>query len=125
PAVFGADLILVIALSVVTGVGYHWIFLNRLPDFWPYVAIGALAFTNFSAVLAARGDYRVSNLINFRRQARDVTLVWGGVLLLLLGLAFSLKVTEGYSRGSTMAFFALGLLTLLAWRGVLARILTK
>ncbi len=43
PAVIGADLVLVIALSVVTGVGYHWIFLNRLPDIWPYVAIGALA----------------------------------------------------------------------------------
>ena len=102
PAVFAADLVLVAALSLLAGFGYHWISLDRVPDIEPYLAIGVLAFSNFSAILAARGDYRFRNLVDFRRQAKDVALIWTGVFLILLGIAFSLKVTESYSRGATI-----------------------
>jgi Undecaprenyl-phosphate glucose phosphotransferase len=125
PAVFGADLVLVAALSVATGLGYHWIFLDRIPDIGPYLAVGVLAFSNFSALLAARGDYRFRNLVNFRRQARDITLIWTSVFLVLLGIAFSLKVAESYSRGATIGFFGIGLASLVAWRGALAFLLAK
>ncbi len=94
PAVFGADLIIVATLSLLTGLGYHWVFFDRIPDVGPYLAIGMLTFSNFSAILAARGDYRFRNLVNFRRQAQDVTLIWTGVFLILLGIAFLLKVEE-------------------------------
>src|SRR5271169_3702052 len=70
PAVFCADLIIVAALSILTGLGYHWIFFDRIPDVGPYIGIGVLTFSNFSAILAARGDYRFRNLVNFRRQAQ-------------------------------------------------------
>ena len=79
--------------------------------------------TNLSAILAARGNYRVDNLANFFRQARDLTLAWSGVFLVLLGAAALLKVAEEFSRGATLTFFALGLLGMIAWRGLLARFL--
>jgi undecaprenyl-phosphate galactose phosphotransferase/putative colanic acid biosynthesis UDP-glucose lipid carrier transferase len=74
--------------------------------------------------LLARGDYRVRNLVNFRRQARDIVMVWSGVFLVLLGVAFSLKIAETFSRGATISFFTVGLGAVLAWRAVLARYLT-
>jgi hypothetical protein len=94
PAVFAADLILVTTLSVLSGVGYHWIFLNTVPGLETFLAVGVLIFSNFSAILVARGDYRTYNLVNFRRQARDVTLTWTAVFLVILGVAFSLKGTS-------------------------------
>ena len=44
PAVFGADLIIVATLSLLTGLGYHWVFFDLIPDVGPYFAIGVLTF---------------------------------------------------------------------------------
>src|SRR6202034_1073790 len=84
-------------------------------------AIGLLAYIIVAAILAAVGDYRLSNLLDYYRQARDLTLIWTGVLLLLLGVAFSLKVQENFSRGATFTFFLLGLFVMIIWRGWLAK----
>ena len=101
--------------------GFSW----QLPAIEPYVAIGVLASINVSAVLAARGDYRVINLTSFYRQAREVMIVWSGVCLVLIGVAFLLKIGEEFSRGATLSFFVLGLGTMLVWRGVLAQFLGR
>jgi undecaprenyl-phosphate galactose phosphotransferase/putative colanic acid biosynthesis UDP-glucose lipid carrier transferase len=86
-------------------------------------AIGVLTFTNVSAVLAARGDYRVNNLVRFYHQARHVAIIWTGVFLVLVGVAFLLKVAESFSRGAVLTFFTLGLSGMIAWRGVVAHFL--
>jgi undecaprenyl-phosphate galactose phosphotransferase/putative colanic acid biosynthesis UDP-glucose lipid carrier transferase len=87
--------------------------------------MGVLVFANFSAISAAREGYRTKNLVNFRRQARENSVIWTGVFLTLLGIAFSLKVTESFSRGATLTFFAVGLSGIVAWRGWLARVLAE
>jgi Undecaprenyl-phosphate glucose phosphotransferase len=125
PAVFAVDLLLVVAISVLTGVGYHWIFLGELGSVETFLGMGVLVFANFSAISAARGSYRTKNLVNFRRQGREVSVIWTGVFLILLGIAFSLKVTETFSRGATLTFFAIGLSGIIAWRGLLARLLAE
>ena len=123
PAVVVIDLVLIISIGVLAGVAYQWSFLGIVPGIGKYAAIGVLAFTNLSAILAARGDYRVDNLANFFRQARDLTLAWSGVFLVLLGTAALLKVAEEFSRGAILSFFLLGLLGMLVWRGFLAQFL--
>jgi Undecaprenyl-phosphate glucose phosphotransferase len=125
PAVIAADLIIVVAISLLSGIGYNWIFLGVVPitATQTYTAIGVLTFTNVSAVLAARGDYRVNNLIRFYQQARRVAIVWTGIFLVLVGVAFSLKIAENFSRGAAFTFFALGLGGMIAWRGVVAQFL--
>ena len=123
PAVVAIDLVLIVSIGVLAGVAYQWSFLGVVPGIGKYAAIGVLAFTNLSAILAARGDYRVDNLANFFRQARDLTLAWSGVFLVLLGTAALLKVAEEFSRGAILSFFVLGLLGMLVWRGFLAQFL--
>jgi Undecaprenyl-phosphate glucose phosphotransferase len=125
PAAFAVDLFLVVAISMLTGVGYHWISLGTFGSVETFLGMGVLVFANFSAISVARGVYRTKNLVNFRRQAREVSVIWTGVFLILLGIAFSLKVAQSFSRGATLTFFAVGLSGVIAWRGLLARQLTE
>ena len=118
PIAFTVDTILVVAVSLLAGIGYNYFFLSCLPAanaIQIYAAIGVLTLTNVSAILAARGDYRVSNLVSFYRQARDLTIIWTGVFLILVGVAFSLKLSASFSRGATLTFFALGLAGMIVW----------
>jgi len=126
PITFTVDIILVVAISLLAGIGYNYFFLGLIPAanaIQTYAATGVLTLTNVSAILAARGDYRVSNLVSFYRQARDLTLIWTGVFLIFVGVAFSLKVSANFSRAATLAFFVLGLGGMIAWRRFLAQVL--
>jgi undecaprenyl-phosphate galactose phosphotransferase/putative colanic acid biosynthesis UDP-glucose lipid carrier transferase len=126
PIAFTVDIILVVAISLLAGIGYNYFFLGLLPAanaIQVDAAIGVLTLTNVCAILAARGDYRVSNLVNFYRQARDLTMIWAGVFFILVGVAFSLKASANFSRGATLMFFALGLAGMIAWRRFVAQVL--
>jgi Undecaprenyl-phosphate glucose phosphotransferase len=126
PITFTVDIILVVAVSLVAGIGYNYFLLDLIPAanaIQTYAAISVLTLTNVSAILAARGDYRVSNLVSFYRQARDLTIIWTGVFFILIGVAFSLKVSANFSLGATLTFFALGLGAMIAWRRFLAQVL--
>lgn len=125
PAVITTDVLLIIAASVASGIGYHWLFLGRVPNAVPYIAIGALAAFNFSAIEFASGAYRVTSLLDGRRESRHVVLTLCAVFLVLLGVAFSLKMETSVSRGATFGFFGIGTLFLVVWRGVLARLINN
>jgi undecaprenyl-phosphate galactose phosphotransferase/putative colanic acid biosynthesis UDP-glucose lipid carrier transferase len=125
PVVLAVDFILLLCASVFAGIGYHWFFLGGIPNTGPYVAIGALAGLNVTTTLAAAGAYKFQTLLNIKRQARVVSVVWICVFLILLGIAFVLKVGEALSRGATLGFFAIGLTGLLVWRDLVARLLAN
>ena len=65
------------------------------------------------------------NLTSFYRQAREVAIVWSGVCLVLIGVAFLLKMADEFSRGATLSFFVLGLGSMLVWRRFLARFVER
>jgi Undecaprenyl-phosphate glucose phosphotransferase len=125
PTVIAIDIAIAVAACVIGGFGYNWILLGQITAVQPHLAIGLLASINISAVLAARGDYRVINLINFYRQAREVALTWSGVCLVLISVAFLLKMADEFSRGATLSFFLLGLGSMIFWRRFLARFLGR
>jgi undecaprenyl-phosphate galactose phosphotransferase/putative colanic acid biosynthesis UDP-glucose lipid carrier transferase len=125
PFVLAVDFILLLCASVIAGICYHWFFLGGIPNAGPYVAIGALAGLNVTTTLAAAGAYKFQSLLNIKRQARVVTAIWICVFLILLGIAFALKVGEALSRGATLGFFVTGLAGLLVWRDFVAYLLAK
>jgi undecaprenyl-phosphate galactose phosphotransferase/putative colanic acid biosynthesis UDP-glucose lipid carrier transferase len=125
PAVLAVDFALLVCASIVAGIGYHWIFLNQVPDPGPYVAIGALAALNLTTTLMALSAYKLQSLISLKHQARKVMLVWVIVFLALLSVAFTLKIGEALSRGATLGFFVIGLVFLFLWRSTLERLLQK
>jgi undecaprenyl-phosphate galactose phosphotransferase/putative colanic acid biosynthesis UDP-glucose lipid carrier transferase len=110
---------------VAAGIGYQWMFLNTVGSVERFFGIGLLIIANFSAISAARGNYQPRNLVNFKRQIREVTLTWGFVCFILLAVAFSLKIGETFSRGSTITLFVLGWSAILAWRGLLSHLLVQ
>jgi undecaprenyl-phosphate galactose phosphotransferase/putative colanic acid biosynthesis UDP-glucose lipid carrier transferase len=124
-AVIVADLFIVIATSVIAGVGYHWVFLGNSGHIQTFLGVGFLVFFNFSAISVARGDYRVLRLLDFRRELRDTTRYWAFVCFVLLTVAFALKTTETLSRGATLTFFVVGWAFMVAWRGALAQFLAR
>jgi len=125
PTVIGIDCILIVSASLLTGFGYSVAFLDYIPGITPYLGIGVLAFSNFAAILGTKGAYQFHNLANLKRQIYDVLAIWTVVFLILLGVAFSLKIGETLSRGATFGFFILGVSSLLVWRGILAHLLAK
>ena len=121
PMAIAVDMIVVVGISLLSGIVYHFSFFGAVGGLQSYLAFGVLTFAILAAALAIRGDYRVSNLVSFKHQARDLLFIWSGVFLLLLGVVFSLKAGESLSRGATFVFFVLGLAGMIVWRGVLAR----
>jgi Undecaprenyl-phosphate glucose phosphotransferase len=111
-----SDLFLIIGLSVLTGIAYHLAVSSQIGEIETFFAVGALTAVNFSAILAARGAYQPENLANYWKQLRETTNIWLFAFFLLSMVAFSLKVSETYSRGATLTFFAVGWLAIAGWR---------
>jgi Undecaprenyl-phosphate glucose phosphotransferase len=119
PTVILFEFLVVLLASLFGGIGYHLVFFGSVGDIRTFVGVGLLVFVNVSAISAARGNYRPNSLLNFPRQVREVTLGWTFVCLMLLVVAFSFKITEEYSRGTSLAFFVFGWSAVVAWRKIL------
>jgi undecaprenyl-phosphate galactose phosphotransferase/putative colanic acid biosynthesis UDP-glucose lipid carrier transferase len=119
------DLVVILLASIVSGVEYQWLFLDTVGDVATYLALGALVFANFFAVTSAQQNYRPTNLINLGRQFRYVTLNWLFIFFVLTAVAFTLKIATNFSRGSTISFFIVGLTSLLIFRALIARYLSR
>lgn len=117
------DVALILITSVLTGTAYHLTFLNQTGPLETFLSVGAIVCVNFSAILAARGDYRPQNLCDFWKQLRETAGVWAFVFLLLCAVAFSLKIGDAYSRGATLTFFVVGGIAITVWRWAIARLI--
>ena len=116
-AVLTADVILILAASLVCSIGYQWMATgDDLAHVAAFVGVGIIVAVNFTAIMAARQNYRLKNLALFARQARDTIIIWSGVYGMLAVAGFTMKVSNQFSRGSAILFFAGGLTTLLPWR---------
>lgn len=101
----------------------HWLYLDDflMPErYWFVVLVSlllsALLFPRFSLYLAWRG----SSLLD---EAWRLLLAWGGVLLGLMGLAFTTKTGVEYSRGWFILWSAFGAVHLVVARSVLRTVL--
>jgi hypothetical protein len=122
-AVICSDAVLILTASVLTGVLYHFAFLDSVGTMTAFVSVGTLTFVIFSAILTARANYRLEALTNFWKQVRETTATWLFVFFVLLAVAFSFKVSEEYSRGAILAFFAVGWAAIIAWRLAVAHLI--
>jgi len=118
-----SDAVLILTTSVLSGIVYYLIVFDRVGPIETFLGIGFLSSVNFTAILAARAAYRPQNLAKFWKEARETTAVWLFVCFVLLAAAFSLKISETYSRGATLTFFVVGLATITVSRWVIARFL--
>ncbi|HVX76012.1 MAG TPA: undecaprenyl-phosphate glucose phosphotransferase [Bradyrhizobium sp.] len=115
-----ADYVFIVAASAFFSFAYHWFFTGDLNHERAFFSIGIIVAANFTAIMAARRNYRLKNLTLLGRQARDTIVIWFGVSGTLTVVAFTLKISDEFSRGAATLFFVGGLLILLSWRYLVA-----
>src|SRR5882724_2126717 len=100
-AVLIADVVLIVAASLIGSFSYHWITSGDLGNVTAFAGLGLVVAINFVAIMAARRTYRLKSLTQFTRQARDTLIIWSSLCGLLAVVGFSMKVSSEFSRGST------------------------
>jgi Undecaprenyl-phosphate glucose phosphotransferase len=114
--VFAGDFVMLLVSSVVSGIIYHELILGQPGDVATFFGVACAVFSYLSIFLAYRGSYSVVNLSRQLHQVREISLAWLVVFLVLVTLAFLLKVGPNLSRGATIVFFFCGWAELLCWR---------
>lgn len=119
----GGDAIIVVASSIGGGVGYHFLALDSLSSFEVelYFGIGLIASLAYAFVAWHLGLYRLSSLLQARRDFGQIGTAWLFVILVLAVVLFLFKLGSQISRGSTIAFVVIAIILLIGWRRYLKR----
>ena len=121
PLVLAADVIAIVATAVLTGAAYHGVVYGEAGDIVYFFEVGAVAATIFVLPNIFRGEYALPNYFSFRPHVRRSLQLWHVTFLCLLALGFVTKVTDVYSRGATILFYATGFPALMLMRYALVR----
>ena len=119
------DVVVVLGASMLTGIAYNLLSTGESGPIETFFGVGALTALNFSAISAARGLYQPPAFTNLRKQLSEISFIWLLVFFLLSLAAFSLKISETYSRGATLTFFAVGWSSVAVWRAIVSRFIAR
>ena len=119
------DCTLIIAAAPIAGVLYHLIALGTFGDVIQFAAVGTLVSALVVPILSLRGSPGTGELFSPHKQMWDVVTSWIAALLLLLVLAFALKISDTFSRGFVITFVIIGLAALLGRRVIWQRVIQK
>ena len=120
-----ADIFLIVIAGIVCSVAYYWTISGGTEDLTQYVGVSFIIAANFSAIMTARQNYHLKRLIRPAKQIREVIIVWSGTYGLLAAVAFTMKISGDFSRGSLLLFFAGGLTSLVISRWFIAGIVSR
>ncbi|UVO27603.1 undecaprenyl-phosphate glucose phosphotransferase [Bradyrhizobium arachidis] len=115
------DIALVIVSAIGCAVGYHLATASAVGKVAIYAAASTLVAINFALLITVQDGYRLKTITNLPRTFRMTLATWTGVFGALLAVAFTMKVSNEFSRASTISFYLVGLSVLLIWKAVAAR----
>jgi Undecaprenyl-phosphate glucose phosphotransferase len=108
------DAMVISLSSVFGGFVYPWLSDLPLPDLSAYFALGLIASLVHIVRLSATGYYEFERAAKPNVETIDVLVSWFATGLILVFFAFLLKISDTFSRGSFLIFWAItpvGLLT--------------
>jgi Undecaprenyl-phosphate glucose phosphotransferase len=111
-----SDFALLLAASIVAGVGYHYLVFQVEGNIEAFVAVGGYCGLIFVLVSKLLSLYQPNSLLSVRTQIRGVFVAWTAAFFLVTSLLFLLKTGENYSRGATVGFGLFAFVLLLASR---------
>jgi putative colanic acid biosynthesis UDP-glucose lipid carrier transferase len=124
PLAMLCDATIIVAMSVMSGVVYHWETLGTTGDLEKFGGFAAIVAALFLAVGKNRGIYELTALLSLKTQVWKIAVIWAGIFLFLTSVAFAMKVGGDFSRGATLSFAVSGLAVLIiaraGWRVYLA-----
>lgn len=111
-----SDALVIVAASVLGGIGYHLAIAGPIPAVMPYCTVGLLASFLYILRMSGTGHYELSESVKPQVEIGSILLCWMTTGLLLVFLAFLLKFGVDYSRGAFVAFYFVSPVGLLAVR---------
>jgi putative colanic acid biosynthesis UDP-glucose lipid carrier transferase len=128
PLAMALDALLIFSMSILSGVAYHFGAIGLPGEVAQFSGFASVVAVLFIALVKNRGLYELTELLNLKLQLREITLAWGAIFLFLTGVAFTMKIGDEFSRGTTLIFAGSGFLGLTSarifWRIFLADSLT-
>ena len=116
-----ADCAVIIAIAVLMGAIYHLAAYGDSGPWASFFEIGCVATSIFVLPGVIHGDYALPNYLTFKPHVRRVFTLWNIMFLCLLTLGFLAKMTDVYSRGTMILFYAGGLPAILVARYALVQ----
>ena len=118
PIAMACDAIVILFMSIASGVAYHLYALDGFGNVLKFAGLAAVVALLFVALAKSNHLYDVSQLLTLRTQIRLVALKWTGLFLFLSAVAFMTKAGAHFSRGATLSFAISGLVALIGTRVV-------
>ncbi|WP_346347883.1 undecaprenyl-phosphate glucose phosphotransferase [Bradyrhizobium sp. 159] len=115
------DAALIVVSGIGCAVGYHVVTAGTLGKADVYAAASVLVAINFILLTIVQQGYRLKTVTNLPRTFRMTLTTWTFLFGALLAIAFTMKVSDEFSRGTTISFYLIGLAVLLAWKTAAAR----
>jgi Undecaprenyl-phosphate glucose phosphotransferase len=124
PLAMAIDALAIFAASILSSFVYHAQVLGMANRFGQSIGFAAVVAALFIAFAKSRHLYTLTELLNFKAQARKIAALWIAIFLFLTAIAFIMKIGGDFSRGATLSFAISGLAILIAsrasWRIYLA-----
>jgi Undecaprenyl-phosphate glucose phosphotransferase len=98
-----SDVCAIVVASMATGSAYHWLAYGQVGSIGEFFGVGAILAALSVALMKLRSLYTPDSLLSVRAQVSPIMLVWSSIILFLLGVSFTLKISEGLSRGSILS----------------------
>ena len=118
PLAMSFDALIIVLLSLLSGAAYNLEVLGQTGSGGQLVGFGAVVAAVFIALAKSRNLYSVTELLNFKSQTRQISLVWMIVFVFLSAVAFVMKAGGSFSRGTTLSLAISGLAVLISSRAL-------
>jgi polysaccharide biosynthesis protein PslA len=109
----GVFAVVLMALSMAIGGAYFAYAYNGWQPMYDFAAGGAIVAVFYALPFMIRGEFTIYGYASGQRSSADVVLGWNSAFLALACLAFLTKMTGSFSRVWVVAFYLLGLATML------------
>src|SRR5215813_7947757 len=116
-----SDVLAIVIASTVTGSAYHWLAFGRVGSVVQFFGVGAILAALTAALMKLRGLYTPDSLLSVRPQIEPIIFIWSSVVLFLLGVGFTLKISEELSRASILSLAITAPFLILGQRFLLKR----
>ena len=117
-----SDVCAIVVASMATGSAYHWLAYGRVGSVAEFFGVGVILAALTAALMKLKDLYTPESLLSVRSQVSPIILVWSSVILFLLGVSFTLKISEGLSRGSILSLALTAPWVILSLRLLLKRV---
>jgi Undecaprenyl-phosphate glucose phosphotransferase len=119
-----SDTCAVVVASMITGGAYHAVVFGHVKSLNQFFGVGAILAAATVALIKLKSLYTPDSLLAIRSQVKPLIIIWTGVLLFLLGICFTLKISDDLSRGWILSLAIAGPFLILCQRLLLKQMLT-